>query len=142
MKFIIFISFSVVLFSSCAVVNHLDEALTLQEYSGERDAQAAFVEKRDREFDALLVRITAADPLTDLGDFQSLLDRLGPPVVRVPFKEDGVRKERWLYRYQTRSFKVPKVYFVINDKGRVERWSRLSPPRPATPSKNARDKQP
>lgn len=128
---------SLFLFPSCAVVNHLDEATTLQDYSREQDALNAMVKERDRKFDELLVRIASGDKLADLNSRTALLGRLGEPVLITAIEEGGAKKERWLYRYQKPTLDPTKVYFVVNINGGVDRWYKVGPPGTTAPSTDA-----
>ena len=128
-------------FPSCSVVNHLDEALTLQDYSNERDGMEAMVRQRDAQFDWLLSRIASGDKLADLRDRAALLDRLGQPVLVAVLKQGGVKRERWLYRHQKPTLDMTKVYFLLNPDGRVNRWYKVGPTVPVEPSTNVPEKK-
>ena len=70
------------------------------------------------------------------------MDDFGSPVLRQPFEDNGVKKERWLYRYPTKFEKVPKVYFIVNDQGGVEEWYKVDPSAPGANAKNDTHNQP
>jgi len=120
--------------SSCAVVSHMEEAGALQAYSKEQDALHTMVRERDNKFDGLLARIASGDKLGDLNNRAALLSRLGEPILTEPIEEGGIKKERWLYRYQKPIMDQTKVYFVVNMNGGVDRWYEAGPPGTATPS--------
>jgi hypothetical protein len=141
MKQTIFVLALAFLSSSCAVVNHLDEAMTLKEYSDERDALAKMVEEQDRKFDGLLARIVSGDKLADFNRREVLLNRLGEPVLVTVIEETGFKKERWLYSYQKFSKNSPKVYFVILSDGRVDHWYKIDPRPVLDPTTNAPEKK-
>jgi hypothetical protein len=137
MKNIIAVLIAAVLFSSCAVVNHLEEVSMLQEFSQEQNALNAMVEERDGDFDALLARIASGDKLADLNNRQALLKRLGEPVLVLPSSDGNLKRERWLYRHQTNSPKSAKVYFVLDENGAVLSWSKEDAPGATDPSSHA-----
>jgi len=126
---------SLFIFSSCAVLNDLDQAATLQDYSREQDALTAMVKKRDKKFAEFLDHIRSGGAnLPDLKDRSALLRYLGEPVLITAIEERGVKKERWLYRYQKPTKDSPKAYFVVNQKGGVDYWFTTGPPRFEIPS--------
>jgi hypothetical protein len=126
---------------SCAVVNHLDEALTLKEYSDEQDALAKMVKTRDKKFDEFLARVVSGDRLADLKRREDVLGQLGEPVLVTAIEEAGFKKERWLYTYQKFSQSSPKVYFVILSDGRVDHWYKIDPHPAPDPATNAPEKK-
>ncbi len=114
------ILFLSVLGSSCAQLQHLDEALRLKEYSQEADAREAMVKDQQARFRALAERILRGDPLDDLKAGGDLLSSLGDPVLIEPGKLAG--QERWLYRDPVKYFDTPKVYFILDPRGKVLLW--------------------
>jgi hypothetical protein len=141
MKHFTFVLIALFLLTSCSVVNHLDEASTLQDYSREQDALAAMVRERDNNFERLLARIISGDKLLDLNSREALLARLGEPVLVTALEEGGVKKERWLYSHQKLSMNSSKVYFVINMNGGVDHWDKVDPPAAPNSSTNATEKK-
>ncbi|MBF0489301.1 MAG: hypothetical protein HQL15_01605 [Candidatus Omnitrophica bacterium] len=108
--------------SSCAPVGNLHQALAIKAYSDDKDTQARFVERYDQKIDLLLKKVSLGEDFVKIyPNGKDLISEFGQPVLVDSYRENGQDKERWLYRYQTRYFDVPKVYFVL-EKGKVVYW--------------------
>lgn len=110
------------LFSSCAVVPHLDEALTLKEYSDDKDAQAADVVERDRKFEELVSFIKNGDSLQAWSKKADFVAKFGEPVLTKSVSlPDGQIEDRLLYRHAMKYFDGPKVYVFFDETGLFKR---------------------
>jgi hypothetical protein len=109
-------------FSSCAALPHLNEALTLKDYSDEKVAQQAAVSGRDRKFDEMVAMIKNGGSLANYKTKADFIVKFGNPVLaeRVTL-EDGSEGERFLYRHATQYFDGPKVYVVFDKQGNVRK---------------------
>ena len=107
--------------TSCAEIQHLDEALRLKEFSDDGDARDAMVTRRQAQFQELVGRIAKGDELKDIATKKDLITRLGEPVLVGQGSQAG--EERWLYRDPVKYFDTPKVYFFVDARGRVFRWT-------------------
>ncbi|MBF0595060.1 MAG: hypothetical protein HQL22_08835 [Candidatus Omnitrophica bacterium] len=109
---------AVVFLSSCAELQHLDEALTLQAYSKERDAQEKDVALEDKAFDQLLAGVKSGDIPVHVQSAAELERRFGQPILKTPLKPAGTYAE-WLYRYQVKK-PSPKVYVLVGPGGEIK----------------------
>ena len=121
MNYLAMLLLSVFCLSSCAEVQHLDEAFRLKEFSDNGDARDAMVASRQAQFKELVNRIASGDPLKDFVIRRDLISKLGEPVLIAPGKVPG--QERWLYRDPVKYFDTPKVYFLIDAQGRILSWT-------------------
>ena len=113
--------FAMLVTISCAEIQHLDEALRLKEFSDDGDARDAMIARRQAKFQELVGRIARGDQLKDLSTKKDLVARLGEPVLIGPGNDTG--EERWLYRDPVKYSETPKVYFFVDTRGRVLRWT-------------------
>ena len=111
---------SLVFLSSCAELSHLDEALTLKDYSDEKDAQAVSLDAQNKKFDEMVVLIKNGDSLAAYPTKASFTGKFGAPVLdeRITLP-DGSEGERYLYRHATEYFNGPKVYVIFDKQGKV-----------------------
>ena len=107
--------------TGCAKLAHLDELLRLKDLSDNRDGQAVYVEKRDKDFEKLLT-VVKANTLDRFYDQASFLKEFGPPLLRREVTRDGQPLEQWLYRYTVRAFESPKIYVYFNRSNRIVLW--------------------
>jgi hypothetical protein len=106
-------------FASCAKLEHLQEALTLKDFSDEGEATAAWVREQDRRFDDLVSWVKAGkgdfSPYEKQDDF---VRRFGRPVLIKDATGNGRPLRSWLYRYQTK-YSGPKVYVFFDAQDRM-----------------------
>ncbi|MBF0486367.1 MAG: hypothetical protein HQL16_07640 [Candidatus Omnitrophica bacterium] len=114
----VFILIFLLAVSSCAKLEHLDEALMLKDYASSQDATLASVKEKDRKFEELLATAQKGpETLKRYSEKKSFLERFGEPILKTPVERDDRTLESWLYRYQVKYF-GPKVYVFFDDKGR------------------------
>ncbi|NTV30138.1 MAG: hypothetical protein HGA80_08680 [Candidatus Omnitrophica bacterium] len=109
-------------FSSCAVVAHMDQAMVLKDYSDNKDDQAAYVADCSRKFDELLSAVKAGSSFREYSRKPDFIARFGEPVLtQVVQLPEGQPEERLLYRYPTRYFDGLKVYVFFDTAGQLKR---------------------
>ncbi len=108
--------------SSCAVVGSLDEALTLKEYSDERDAIQADVQAADARVDMLLTRVRSKASFEGY-DRNKFTEEFGRPVLIKQISRHDQQQEGWLYRHAIDRGVTPKVYVFFKPDGT---WDGLS----------------
>lgn len=108
--------------SSCAVINNLDEVLTLKEYSDERDGIQADVIATDVRVDKLLMRVRSKASF-EAYDRRKFVEEFGMPLLVRQVFRDGQAQESWLYRYALNKKDIPKVYVFFKLDGT---WAGLS----------------
>jgi hypothetical protein len=107
---------------SCAVVGNLDEALTLKEYSDERDAIQADVQAADARVDKLLTRVRSKASFEGY-DRNKFVEEFGQPVLIKQISRHDQEQESWLYRYAVDRGMTPKIYVFFKPDGT---WDGLS----------------
>ncbi len=110
---------SVLAFSGCAKIAHMDELLRLKGYSQEKDRQGILVEKQNKSFE-LLLAAAKSGALKQYPDDKSIWTKFGRPVLEKKVTIDGARYNVWLYRYSTKFFGSDKVYLYFNLQGYLQ----------------------
>ena len=123
-KFSWFLSVLIVTGTGCAKLAHLQELLTLQELSKDRDQQALDVARQEQDFEKLLAAVKDHS-IVQFTDQRSLLQSFGKPILTKPVEREGRRMEQWLYRYPTQAFGSPKIYFYFDASGKLLDWEYL-----------------
>ena len=118
----ILISIALLSLTSCAAVQHLNEALALKTYSDEKDAQIVDVEVQDKKFDEMVAMIKANASFAEYKSKFDFITRFGKPVLAdaLSLPENNL-EERFLYRHMTRYFDGLKVYVFFDGQGRFKR---------------------
>ena len=117
---------SVFLLSGCAKLEHLNELLTLQAFSDEKDAQHEYIEKQNAKFEQLL-EMARSDSFKQSMDKRRVLKKFGDPIFTKDVSIEGVELEEWLYRYPIEPFGSPKVYLYFNNNDELIRWKCVEP---------------
>ncbi len=104
---------------SCAEVQHLDEALTLQAYSQEQDSLAKDVGRRDALTKKLLELVRSGRAADEVKTTAELFRRFGEPVL-IKKAIGSAAEDEWLYRYQVKYLSSPKVYVRVNSSGIIQ----------------------
>ena len=118
--------------AGCAKLAHLQELLTLQGFSQDRDGQDLYTERQNENFEKLLA-VAKNNSLGQFSSRRSILRAFGKPILKSRvLRDDGQTQERWLYRYPARPFGSPKVYVYFDKKGKLIEWQYL--PRDANDS--------
>lgn len=95
------------------------EALALQAYAREKDAQAAEVASRDQAFDVLYQAVCRQGALKNVPGKAAFAETFGTPVLVEEIGDSG--GEKWLYRQATRYFEGPRVYVFFSAEDRLDR---------------------
>jgi len=136
-----FFVFFFIFCAGCAKLAHLQELLTLKGFSHDRDQQDESMQRRDENFEKLLMA-ARNNSLNEFSSRRRFLKAFGEPILRFQvLQEDGKTVEKWLYRYATRPFGSPKVYVYFDQKGKLLEWQYLSREAneiPKTPQPEAR----
>jgi hypothetical protein len=115
----VFLLFFVLLCSSCVKLEYMKEALVLQAYAREKDAQSAQVADQDQAFEALYQAACQGGSVENIPgkiEFEETFGR--PALVLVSDQEEG---ERWLYRKATQYFGGSKIYVFFDADGKFEK---------------------
>ncbi len=104
------------------MVGSLDEALTLKEYSDERDAIQADVEATDARMDRLLTRVRSKASFEGY-DRNKFVEEFGQPILIKQILRHDQQQESWLYRHAVDRGMTPKVYVFFKSDGA---WDGLS----------------
>ena len=120
-QIILFFTFASLSFSGCTIVHNLDEILTLQNYSHEKDDQHRLVKSVKDHYDSL-VKVIDAGQMGDYKDKASFEKSFGEPILKKDLS-DG--QERWLYRYAIFRLAKDKVYVYFDHDGKLVKWERL-----------------
>ena len=116
--------FVIFFLTGCAKLAHLQELLTLKNYSEEKDRQNKYIEKREQQFDALC-RSVKDGTITQRRDRQGVRREFGDPIyIKKTVPREG---EVWLYRYPAQWLGSAKVYLNFAETGVLESW-RYEPP--------------
>ncbi len=117
----------VLVLGGCAPLAHMDQLLTLQAYSKEKDAQHRIVEEQERRFEALR-RAAAEGDLRSFPDREAFREAFGDPILIRRGERGGRRVETWLYRPPVTYFGVEKIYLHFDPgDGRLLDWERVPP---------------
>lgn len=123
MKRIVLPFFLLIFCAGCAKLAHLQELLTLKDYSQDRDVQSEYVEGRDKQFEELL-QYAKADALPDeLNTSRQIAEAFGQPILSRETQHNGQPAVVWLYRYQVKYFHSEKVYFYFDPQGQLLDWN-------------------
>ena len=114
----------VLFFTGCVQVQmlpHLDEALTLQSFSAEKDGQHRYVRDADVRFDKLLAAVQSGD-VKKYRTKENIVNAFGPAVLTTNVVADGQPLTQCLYRHVIGSKAKQKVYLYFNAKGQLTHW--------------------
>ena len=112
-----------------AKLAHLDELLTLQDFSNEQGAQAKYVQEQNAKFDALLVAVKNGT-VESYASRDGFRNGFGEPVIKRQVDQDGRPLEMWIYRYPAKVNGAQKVYLYFDDQGKLVEWKHIAPPIP------------
>ena len=110
-------------------LQHLDELLTLQDMSKDRDQQIKYVDEQNKKFDQLL-EVVNAGRLSEYSDKKKVVKAFGEPILAKSIVEDGQPAEEWLYRYATKYFNSDKIYLYFDGQGNLIRGQHVVPAAP------------
>lgn len=125
MKKILLIVVSILIFSGCAKLQHLDQLLTLKDMSDEQTRLQQYIEQQDKKFDKLLQAVKERTLVKNVRG-QSIVRMYGEPLGKREVEKDGKKLERWNYRYQMKYFESEKVYLYFNEEKRLVGWEHVA----------------
>ena len=99
-------------------VPHMDELLTLQAYSDEKESQIQWVEGKQKQFEDLLSAVKDGSIKNYVGQ-NAVAEAFGPPVISDQIEEQGQPVTRWLYRHQIQRFVGDRVYLYFKSDGQL-----------------------
>lgn len=119
--------FFIILFllTGCAKLEHLQELLTLQGLSDDRDQQDLYVQRQDENFERLLAA-AKKNSLDQFSHKKKFLKAFGNPLFTEQVSLKGESMEKWIYRYATKAFGSPKVYVYFEKSGKMKHWQYFS----------------
>ncbi len=117
--FLFVLLLSVLAFSGCAKLAHMQELLRLKGYSQEKDRQGILVEKQNKSFERLL-SAAKSGALKQYSDDKSIWAAFGRPVFEKKVTIDGATYNVWMYRYSTKFFGSDKVYLYFDPQGYLQ----------------------
>ena len=106
--------------SGCAILDNLDGAMALKDFSQERDAQDAAVKVADAKFARLLEQLRMPDELKHYQLKANIVNEFGPPV----FCRDAAGLDQCLWRQSISTSQSPRVYIYFDGQGKLQRWER------------------
>ncbi len=121
MKIFLVLLMSVLTFSGCAKLEHLDELLTLKDMSEEDDAQRAYVKAQDIKFEALVSEVQAGTLKKGLSQKEAVKS-FGDPIVKRAIVRNGQDVEWWVRRYAMRFWDSDKVYLYFDKDKKLTDW--------------------
>jgi len=107
--------------SGCAILQHLQEILTLKSFSQEKDEQDKIIKKRKENYEALKQAVLSGD-MSRFKDTKGLTAAFGNPVLIKTIQKDGQAVDRWLYRQETIYKITEKVYVYVDTAGQLIGW--------------------
>jgi hypothetical protein len=99
---------------------HLDQVMTLKDYSEEKDAQAKWIDGENKKFERLLT-IVKNGSISGYPDQNSVLTEFGKPVVSESVQDAGSTATRWLYRHPIQKSATDRVYLYFDADGQMIR---------------------
>jgi len=105
----------------------MQQLLTLQSYSQDKDRQEEFVQDQNERF-ARLMETVRADKMGAYQTRKQVEQEFGPPVFSRMTKIGNVDAEEWLYRKAMAYFKGDRVYFYFDQQGQVIGWEHVCLP--------------
>lgn len=114
-----FLLFFVLLCSSCVKLGYMREALVLQAYAVEKDAQSAQVAGQDQAFEVLYQAACQDGSVEGISGKNAFEEAFGRPVLVLQSAQEG--GERWLYRKATRYFGGSRIYVFFDAEGKFEK---------------------
>ncbi|MBI4310097.1 MAG: hypothetical protein HY591_07190 [Candidatus Omnitrophica bacterium] len=100
---------------------YLDQALVLQEFGREKDAQHLYVKNVDAQFDSMLAAVESGD-IQKYKTEQEIVKTFGPPVLSREVEAEGKDLKQCLYRYAIAHKGPRKIYLYYDQSGGLDRF--------------------
>ena len=114
-------------FTGCVQVQmlpYLDQALTLQSFSAQKDGQHQYVRDVDARFDKLLAAVQSGQ-IKAYNTKEDIVKAFGEPVLTKDIVIDGLPSTYCLYRHAIGPKAKQKVYLYFNAQGHLTHWETL-----------------
>ncbi len=118
--------FVLCLLMGCAKIQHLEQLLTLKDYSENGAEKDKFVEEHYANFEHLL-KVIADGTLEEHRDKNKILEVFGEPGFKKAIVREGENLDRWVYRYEVKAFDSEKVYLYFDKKDVLVDWEHIMP---------------
>lgn len=102
----------------CAVLDHLDQMMTLSDYARDKEAQEKTINRINAHYDALVKAITSGE-IKKYANQLEVRRAFGEPILIKAIESDGQHQEQWLYRYGLPTRAKDKVYLYFDAKGKL-----------------------
>ena len=114
--------------TGCAKLEHLDQLLTIKDYSENKEWQQEQVDEGNKNFDKLLASLAEGNFSQRFPNKKKIKAEFGAPVISRGEERNGKEYEVWLYRYPTRYNDSPKVYFYFDQEGQLKDFVQYQAP--------------
>ena len=121
MRKIAVVIFGCLSFLGCAKLEHLDQLLTLKDFSKEQDRLDRYVKAQTEKFKFLL-QVVKDHKLSQYKNKRSVLKAFGDPVLSQEIKKNDEMLTEFLYRYPKQYLDSDKVYLYFDKKGKFIDW--------------------
>ena len=105
----------------CSILNHLDEILTLGDYSRDKGAQHKLVDGIDARYDALVAAMKSGD-IKKYPDQKAIRRAFGDPILIKGIDDHGRSQEQWLYRHALPMKAQDRVYLYFDQQGKLFKY--------------------
>lgn len=105
---------SLLVLGGCAKLEHLQELLTLKEYSDGQARLEKSITRQNKRFDQLVLAVKE-NRLEEYPDERSFIKNFGEPILVKEVEKDGMKLQQWLYRYAIQSTAKEKVYVYFDE---------------------------
>ncbi|MBF0385493.1 MAG: hypothetical protein HQL27_06435 [Candidatus Omnitrophica bacterium] len=109
------------LICGCATIQHLDELLTLKEYSESQEATQKYVADQDAKFKDLLEAVNNGT-VEQYKTRKTFRIAFGDSVFDKKVQRNNEEVTESLYRYSTKYFDSDNVYVYFDKKGMLLEW--------------------
>lgn len=109
-------------------IQHLDELLTLKEYSDEKDGQEKFVNESVKNYERLAQMIDDGT-IEQIKTGKEIMKIFGRPIASKTIVREGLTFYQWLYRHPILSKAGnERVYLYLTPENRLVHWEHLHNP--------------
>lgn len=116
-----------ILTSGCSLLDHLDQIMTLSDYTRDKEAQEEVVHSIDTHYDALVAAVQSGK-IKEYSNQKEILQAFGEPILIKAIETSGQHQEQWLYRHGLPTKAKDKVYLYFDTKGKLLKYEQESIP--------------
>lgn len=102
--------------SGCAVLSNTEGMMTLADYAKEHESINKEMQRRDALFDEFVLRIQKGESFQEKNR-DWFVREFDQPILIKEEHIEGVKKEKWLYRYSAPSQGSFKIYLFFSQEG-------------------------